>query len=416
MIPSGFRPIGYSWFIRFFHFFSKNYEALFTGQFLINAVATLSFLFSTKYFFKLKGTIFYVLSGLLIFSPTVIYNTNYVMSDTIFNSLTLLFLATSFWIIIKPNFLNISLHLTILYLVINVRYAALFYPILSIGLFLMHINKNKWYIVLAVLPVLIGIKIYKDTKAETKKVYQYNEFSAFSGWAAANNAVSIIPHIDLPLKEFRNKDSRFIHRIITSYPDSTYHFKNIKATHFMWRKDFPGKHVFVYNAKTKNLRYTNAWIYTGRQFKDYASFLIKKYPFKYFRYYLWPNFMNMFQSYDIPNIKQYTPDKLSTEYFELDFKNHVYKNSFLHKTNPIRKIYTPLLWIICIASGIFLVIKRNSMEINKQKLLGFSLLFLILYLGFSVLAHPINNFRYLMPIYCIQVLIPLVAILRFAKK
>jgi hypothetical protein len=54
---------------------------------------------------------------------------------------------------------------------------------------------------------------------------------------------------------------------------------------------------------------------------------------------------------------------------------------------------------------------------NAQKLMLLSLiLFLLAFLAVSVYAAPINNFRYLMPIYYAQILIPFLVFVGVLKK
>ncbi|TCP24821.1 hypothetical protein EV195_105252 [Tenacibaculum skagerrakense] len=108
MTINGFRPMGYSWFIYFCHLFSTKISVIFIGQFLISVLAQLTFIFSVKYFFQLHKIVYYIFSFLYILSPSILFCTNYIMSDSIFNSLTLLYLISALWIIKKPNVLNIT--------------------------------------------------------------------------------------------------------------------------------------------------------------------------------------------------------------------------------------------------------------------------------------------------------------------
>lgn len=338
------------------------------------------------------------------------------MSDSVFNSLTLIYLATAFWIIKQPTALNIILHVVVLYLLIKVRYAALFYPILSFCILLLHSKKKRIFILVSLIPIIVSVKIYNETKSKTKEVYGLNEFSGFNGWATANNAVSIIPYIQLQPNEIKDRDSRVIHQIVTSYPDSAYQYKYINKTSFMWSKNFPGKKIHFYYMQNKKYNYNKAWIYAGMKLRNYSSFLIKRYPMKYFRYYLFQNFKYVFYTFKIPNVNKYTPDNLSKEYFQLKIDNYDYKYSFLHKFNTPRKIFTPILWVIFLISVVVMFIKNMVFQNDLSKLFVFILIFIISYVGFSIIAHPINNFRYLIPIYCFQLLIPCVVLNKMLSK
>ncbi|MFY7670790.1 hypothetical protein ACOSP6_06845 [Tenacibaculum sp. MEBiC06402] len=338
------------------------------------------------------------------------------MSDTIFNSLTLLYLTTSLWILKKPTTLLVILHFVVFYFTINVRYTALFYPILSFSILIIHVKRSKRFLFLSSVPILISLLIYTIDKNEIYETYEVDEFSGFSGWATLNNAVSIIPYIDLKPENIDDKDNKFIHTVITSYPDSIYSHKHINATDFMWKNDFPGKQMLYYTMKTEGYSYTKAWVYMGKKFKKHSSFLIKNYPLEYFKYYLFPNFKQLFYAYKIPHVKKFKPNKFIRDYFNLHIQNYDYEYSFLHKINPIRKIFTTFLWIIFFGSIITIFRKKDHYLEEQKNLVYFLLMFLLFYAGFSIIAHPINNFRYLIPIYCVQLLIPSIVLNKVLSK
>ena len=416
MTINGFRPMGYSWFIYFCHLFSTKISVIFIGQFLINVLAQLTFIFSVKYFFQLHKIAYYIFSFLCILSPSILFCTNYIMSDSIFNSLTLLYLTSALWIIKKPNVLNVTLHLIFLYMVINVRYAALFYPILSLGVLLFNFKKHKLYIIASLLPILISFNIYYNSKAEVNNVYEIDEFSGFSGWAIANNAVSMIPYIDLKPEDIKDKEIRFFHQIMTSYPDSIYSHHHINATDFMWKRAFPGKEILKYTIETQKYSYTKSWIFVGTKLKKYGAFLIKRYPLKYLKHYLIPNIKQLFYAYEIPEVNEFVSNKLYNQYFNMDINRYKYDYSFLHKLNPIRKIANPFIWLVFLASVITFFIRRKQFMKDHQNLILLLLLFTMFYAVFSVIAHPINNFRYLIPIYCIQLVIPCIVLNKLLAK
>lgn len=417
MVISGYRPIGYSWVIKFFHDIYNNISSIYIGQFIINAIAQLVFIFSIKYFFKPEKIFFYTASILFIISPEIVFCTNYIMSDSIFNSLTILFLATSIWLIKKFNIYIIIFHFIILYLLINIRYSALFYPVLSFLILLTYVRKNVIYVLLAIIPFVIIFKIYIDTKAETKKVYNIDAFSGFSGWALANNAVSILPYVKLDINTIPDKNLKEIHQICSSFPDSVYDHENINATSFMWSKDFPGKKVLFYHIQTRGLKYVNGWIYTGEQLKKYGSLLIKKYPLKFMQYFLYPNFKRLFYTYDIGDPETYIADKTTQSYFALDATTYDFKYSFFGKIYTLRIVSSIILWIGFLVSFFIFIIKGKAFDFDifQIKTIYFLLVFFFLYAAFSIFSHPINNFRYMIPVYVIHLFIPFIILDRIIK-
>lgn len=408
MKPNGFRPIGYSWFLNFFHQFSHHIKFLPFSQYLLNCVATLFFLFTIKYFFNPKKAIFYVFSFFLIFSPSIIFCTNYIMSDSVFNTLTLLYITTGFWIIKKKNGFMLLLHLAILYLAFNVRYVAVFYLVVLPIILIIYHRRNKWIIIPSVvIPLLLGVIHYQSTKNTMRKLFGINTYSGFSGWALANNAVSMIPHINLNPDEIEDEELRMIHNIITLYPDSVYHHRYINGTSFIWKKEFAGKRVLFYNMQNKKMNYVKAWIYTGEQFQKYGLFLIKKYPLKFFRYFIFPNMTKIFVTYNIFDPTLFEPYDVMIQYYgvtdKYEYKFKIFSSLFL-----IRRMGTFLLWCIFFGSIILLILKRKDIDLQgtQKQILFFILVFIFLYLAFSILTHPINNYRYLIPLFALQLCVP----------
>jgi len=100
----GYRPIGYSWFLNFFHKISSSVHFVFVAQFLFNVIATLFLLFTIKFFFHpAKNYIYLIAAFLVILCPTALYLTNYLMSDSVFTSLTLIWTATAIWLMHRKN-------------------------------------------------------------------------------------------------------------------------------------------------------------------------------------------------------------------------------------------------------------------------------------------------------------------------
>lgn len=413
---NGYRPIGYSWFISYFHSINSAFEAIFVWQFFLNALANLALIFTIKYFFKPKNWLFYTFAALLIFSPSVLYCTNYVMSDSIFNTLTIVYITSSLWLIHKPQTINVLLHLIVLFLVINVRYTALFYPIISSIILIVQARKKYLYAIIALLPIFLLIKIYSDIRAQTRELYGFHEFSGFSGWALANNVVSIIPYIDLQPEQFRDPELKFIHQVITSYPDTIYTPEQVRTTQFMWSQTYPGKRILAQFIRTKSFKYQKAWIYSGIKFKEYGKILIKEYPWLYTKHFLFPNFKQLFVGFDINLKETYEPNELNINYFNSESEDYTYPSPFFHKLNGIRKISTPILWILFIIGLTYLFWKRKNNTSEENKALIFILSFFILFTGFSVVAHPINNFRYLIPVYFVLCLIPIIALNKAVNK
>ncbi|MDR2843836.1 MAG: hypothetical protein LBV57_04230, partial [Candidatus Symbiothrix sp.] len=71
-VVNAWRPMGYSYYIRFVHAFSPSLTVLYWVSYGLNAIACILFLFSVKYLFKITSKIlFYTFAGFMIFSPSL---------------------------------------------------------------------------------------------------------------------------------------------------------------------------------------------------------------------------------------------------------------------------------------------------------------------------------------------------------
>lgn len=421
---SGYRPVGYSWFLNFFHSFSPSLEFVYFAQYALHVLSTLAFLFSIKFFFQIRNRfVFYVFALLLILEPNAVYLTNLVLSDSVFNSLTLMFLTSILWYnkSARPlgNVLIFIFHLIVLYYAFNVRYVGLFYPLISFVFIITRTRKKMIGALIAVLPVLVTLNSYVKTKAEMKEKIGVDTFSGFRGWALANNAVSVIPYTDLKIEEIKDPDMQFIHSIVIAFPDSFYTPEQIIATSFMWSRRFPGKFVLQKVRESKgNMSYLRGWVYTGTLFNDYGKMLIRKYPTEYFRHFVLLNAEHLFHYYDIELNTIDKPSKIMIDWYDLEMETFEYDNSLFENATPVFKVMHFLRWGLFIIAFLMIVIRWKRFTPNAYErtiLIGMGL-FIICYFGFSIMTHPINNFRYLTPTYPIMWLFPLYLTLHFRRR
>ncbi len=407
----GYRPMGYSTFIRFFHDFNSSVQFVYIWQSIFNYIAVITFLFTVQYFFKLKNILFYVIAIIIVLHPDILRNTNTLLSDSLFNSLTLLWITTGIWMIMRQNIVAAILHCIILYFAISVRYIGLFYPILSAFIFILDYKKWKFISAMALVPLIILISTVQSVKNKTAELFGYETFSGFSGWAAANNAVAIIPYIELDPLQIPDKQVAAMHSLVISFNDTCYSWYHIKDTDFMWDKLFPGKALLGYNAQQLRIPYNAAWIYTGTQWKEYGTYLRNKYPLQFFRYYMVPNMGGVFEVFPYGSEKQYVPDNTSKVYFNVPVEKYEFKSSLFDNVYGYRLILYYAMLFSFIGLVIYAIIKRKTMlrENNTGRFLLFTAGFVFLYVAMSIYSHPIQNYRYLIPVY--PVVIAVIAIL-----
>lgn len=295
--------IGYPRFLRLFSVFSNSDTVLTAFQYLVAQASGLFFLFTLFYFHPIGRTIQYILVGFMVINPMFLYMANMVSSDCLFMSLSLTWFTLLLWLIHRPSIRIILWHTLVIAFAFMVRYNALVYPAIAILAFLLaRLSWRKKVIGILAPAVLCGLFIlYTGNKySELTGIWQ---FSPFSGWQAANNAMYTYRYVDsidrkpVPAK-FRVLDSMIrnyfdTHRDIKKYP-----LEDVKAsTFYMWSAGMP---LYDYREKVFRDRKDSTasdlkrWVTMGPLYKEYGTYILKQYPLQYAQYFIWPNFIKYY--------------------------------------------------------------------------------------------------------------------------
>ncbi len=143
-----YRPFGYSRFLIWVHALSHSIHFLVFVQFFINALCTLFLLFTIKYLFPARRKLtFYLFALLAIFSPLTLYLSNSVLSDSLFTSLTMLWIATGIWMVCcnkyRGKIISFIIHGLLLYFLITVRFTGLVYVAVSLLFVFLSFDRKK---------------------------------------------------------------------------------------------------------------------------------------------------------------------------------------------------------------------------------------------------------------------------------
>jgi hypothetical protein len=284
-------PIGYSKFLRLVSIFAKPDWVLVSLQYLMIQSSTLFFLFTLFYFYKAGLAIQIVLFCFMIINPLFLQMGNMVSSDAIFLSLSITWFTLLVWIIYKPSNKIICLHAVVLFLAFTVRYNALIYPVIALvafGLSKLSLRKKLTGLGLALLLIgwFVGLSMF-----EYKKLTGYSQFSPFSGWQWANNAMNVYREVEsadrepVPL-QFRALDTR-IRNLFDTHPD----LGVVKATPaFMWTPRYPliqyRDSLFENDLSATEFK---TWASMGPFYSSYGKYIIKKYPLHFIRHFILPN-------------------------------------------------------------------------------------------------------------------------------
>ncbi|NCD43323.1 MAG: hypothetical protein EOL88_14720 [Bacteroidia bacterium] len=176
------RPIGYGIFLYLVSLIPDFYHFIFLIQYIIYAISSLVFLFTIKYFFPAKSRVlYYIFSIFLLYQPVSLFLSTFVMSDSLFISLTLIWISSGIWILGNQKLGAIVLHLLFLIFMLNVRYISIFF--VPVSIFFLFFASRKLYlrVALSLLPVLIFVSFSSITKQRVYGATGVQVFSGFSG-------------------------------------------------------------------------------------------------------------------------------------------------------------------------------------------------------------------------------------------
>jgi protoporphyrinogen oxidase len=294
-------PIGYSMFLRIFSSLTKSAIVLVGFQYFLLQASALFLVFTLGWLYKPGKVTFTILFCCMLFNPAFLYISNYVTSDVLFLGLSLTWFTLLLWIIHRPAPRLIILHAVIIFFAFTVRYNALFYPFVGAIAFLLSRQRLRMKIVgIAASIILIAAFMYY-TSNQYKQLTGIRQFSPFSGWQMANNALYTYRFIEN--KKNANLPPRFqaLDKMVRTYFDTTrnvyVHYQEffLASTWYMWDPKSP-LNIYMHQQFQKDSLspILKRWATMGPLYEDYGKYLIKQYPSKFAKYYLFPNLLKYY--------------------------------------------------------------------------------------------------------------------------
>ena len=300
--PVSFYPIGYPKFLRLFSVFSNSDTALVAFQYLLMQVSSLFLIATILYNFNCSRFTKTLLFIFAVLNPVNLYIANYISSDAIFISLSLIWFTLLIWTVLMPSVRLIILQVLVIFLAFSVRYNALYYPVISIAVISLSRQKpiHKFTGILAIV-LMLAFSIWNTTQ-QLFELTGIRQFSPFSGWQIANNALNGYRYVKSVDRKPVPKQFAGLDGITRRYFDSTnknalnsFPDRQFATTYYMW---VPASPLQQYMFKTFHTHDSaldlKRWASMGPLYSAYGSFLIRKYPFNYIRDYLAPNFLLFF--------------------------------------------------------------------------------------------------------------------------
>lgn len=291
-------PIGYSRFLRLFSVFSSSDTVLVAFQYLSIQISALFLLFTIFYFYTPGKTVQYGLLGFMVLNPLFLHLANLISSDCLFAALSMTWFALLLWIIQRPTRKIIIWHGLVLFIAFTFRYNALIYPVIAVMAFgLSRLSLRKKVVGVALGVLFCGLFVCY-TSYKYQQLTGYWQFSPFSGWLMANNAMYAYRYVDSAHRKPVPQKFKALDNMIREFFDSTRDVKKfpseaaMASTVYMWT---PGMSLMQYRnglfkkANDTTISEQKKWASMGPFYKAYGLYIIKQYPVHFARYFMLPN-------------------------------------------------------------------------------------------------------------------------------
>jgi len=318
-----FWPVGYSHFIRFISSFFSTAFALVLIQYATMEAALLYLLFSIRYLFKLNKTIFYWMSAGLLLNPLLLHICNFVSSDAVFISLSVIWFTQLLWLLYKPSPSLMLWHAFVLFLIFTFRYVGIYYPVISIVL-IFFINCKIYTKVITILSIAILLGSFVAiTQSEYLKETGKSQFSPFGGWQLAANALYGYARVEYtdPVSTVPDK-FKSLHAIVNHQVDSLRQTSirpdSTVGVYYLWDLNSPLKQ-YVRSATTRDIGQFERWASVAPLYAAYGRYLTFKHPGLFLKHFVYPNFWRYYfptlASLETYNIGKDTVNRIAATWF-----------------------------------------------------------------------------------------------------
>ena len=382
-------PIGYSKFLMAFHSVSHTDTAVVAFQYFFLELSCLYFFFTIQYFYNPGRTTRNILFAFLFFNPLFLYISNYINSDPLFAALSLFWLGQLLWIINRPKLSQLFTQAILLFLCFTIRNNAYYYPFITLIAFILSRQLVWRKVVGSLLGVVLIVPFILAEQNAAYKLTGSRQFSLFTGWQLANNALYMYGHITVDSTQLPSQQSRDLDRLSRqfyskTFPDFSEYLSAYVANFFIRQSESPLKVYFnkYYHSQDEDALIAD-WGRASVVFNEYGSWLIKRHPVEFARYFMLLNTKNYFlpplEKLEVYNLGQDDVSVIAQDWFE-------YKTSAvsaISKTVQGKLLFVfPYLFfflnILFAGSLIWLLFKKKSVplgrELNSALILSVSLL------------------------------------------
>jgi len=405
-------PVAYSKFLRLISVFTHSDKIVVGLQYFFMQAGTLLFLFSLLYLLKPGKAIRNLLLGFSIFNPLPLYMANYISADALFIGCSLVWISCLLWLLYRPRPWLIVIQAIFLLACFTLRYNAIYYPLIALLAFILSPQRWNWKIGGMALSVALVASSVWYTSQKMQTVTGRWQFSAFGGWQLANNAMYMYQHI--PAQERGPVPVRFVglETMVRQHMDT---LKKVKFSHedsvnnffYLWSARGPlVQYLQKEWRKDSTTPYFKRWASEGPLYKDYAFYLIRKYPVHFLRSFLIPNASKFavppMEFLAVYNMGEDSVGKLAKDWF--NYKSRKVQGHDKNDKLPVLTGWYPIfstlvntLILLMLAGILFFGGLGKNARMPLKVISTFTSLWL-LNAGFSLFASPIVLRYQLFPI------------------
>lgn len=414
-MPVSYRPTGYSDFLRLAHTISVPGNSVVLMQYALSFLGILFFFLSVDYLYGLPQKLRVIILLVLVSNPLLVIQTNLISSDSLFCTVTIVWFTLCLWLVSKPSWWLLGVQLIALYLCFQVRYTAIFYPLVACVACLFSNGRRVFRIIGSLCTiVLVFVHIVRQNNI-IEKDFNVRIYSGFSGWQLANNVLCYYPDISVYPLTLPTEETKRIDSCIKEHINDIHPLEQVN-TEYLWDRNSPLKQYLAARQKRTGNHYFYEWMNAAKDLKEYSMSVIKSDPLAYIRYFMAPNFRNCLlpQAEALCEYNNWntvlTPDAQLWFRFRSDRLYCRYPGLQKKISSPYPYVWSilNLVNLLIIGFALFAVFRfRKYLPAHVTSLVIMWSVFYLCYIVFSTFA-TIVLLRYMMPLFSMCLVIPFV--------
>jgi hypothetical protein len=403
-------PIGYSRFLRLVSSFSNSHMVLVVLQYLLLMASVLYFYFSLRYLLSPGKWLFRIMLTVGIVNPLLPHIANFVSSDCLFTTLSLVWFTQLLRILYQPTLRLLLVHAIILLLAFMFRFTAIWYPFMSIAIIALGpMPRNTKLLGISSIAFLLLLFI-GSSKYEYQVKTGTTQYAAFGGWQMAANALYGYAYATPADPATVPNKFRELHTLVNHHMDSIRRLARRPdqeiGVYYFW--DFKSPLIIYMNKqwqKTPNRPYFKKWASMAPLYADYGRYLVARHPGPFIQHYVWPNLVRYYMPpayfMEYYNMLNTTADPIASTWF--DWTNNQLpvrtKDRQIHIIGIFPSLLAVLNPLFLLSSLVFIFSTSfGNCSLFCKRIIAFMFTIWIFNASFSVLSAPIELRYQLFPV------------------